>query len=183
MYSRSDGAPPTNTPPCGGNTKLRTVRPSVPGKHSQCPPRARARQVTGRTAGMRIRAHRRLDMVLLLIGALLVGGAAAIGAVAGDGERMIAPLRAVAPAILDTVADMPYTEVASIHNEPTDPLPYYERSIMLREFPAERARDIWTTGSPSPRSPHPVPTATRSDAVVVYTGSLCAALDVAALGF
>ncbi|MDT5016516.1 MAG: hypothetical protein QOD39_2676 [Mycobacterium sp.] len=53
------------------------------------------------------------------------------------GERMMAPLRAVAPAILDTAADMPYSEVASIHSEPTDPLPYYERSIMLREFPAE----------------------------------------------
>jgi hypothetical protein len=56
---------------------------------------------------------------------------------AADGERMIAPLRAVAPAVLDTVADMPYTEVASIHNEPTEPVPYYERGIMLREFPAE----------------------------------------------
>jgi hypothetical protein len=56
---------------------------------------------------------------------------------AEDGERMIAPLRAVAPAVLDTVADMPYTEVASIHNEPTEPVPYYERGIMLREFPAE----------------------------------------------
>jgi FAD/FMN-containing dehydrogenase len=56
---------------------------------------------------------------------------------AEDGERMVAPLRAVAPPILDTVADMPYTQCASIHNEPTDPLPYYERSIMLREFPAQ----------------------------------------------
>jgi hypothetical protein len=53
-----------------------------------------------------------------------------------DGERMIAPLRAVAPALLDTVADMPYTKVASIHNESTEPVPYYERSIMLRELPA-----------------------------------------------
>ncbi|WP_197501268.1 FAD-binding oxidoreductase [Mycobacterium sp. 852002-51057_SCH5723018] len=56
---------------------------------------------------------------------------------AEDGERMIAPLRAAAPAILDTVADMPYAAVASIHNEPTEPLPFYERSVMLREFPAE----------------------------------------------
>lgn len=56
---------------------------------------------------------------------------------AADGERMVAPLRAVAPAVLDTVRDMPYTEVASIHNEPTEPLPYYERSITLRAFPAE----------------------------------------------
>jgi hypothetical protein len=52
-----------------------------------------------------------------------------------DGERMIAPLRAVAPAVFDTVSDMPYTAVASIHNEPTEPVPYYERSITLREFP------------------------------------------------
>src|SRR4051794_30765984 len=43
---------------------------------------------------------------------------------AHDGEQMIAPLRAVAAPILDTVADMPYTDVAAIHNEPTDPLPY-----------------------------------------------------------
>jgi FAD/FMN-containing dehydrogenase len=54
-----------------------------------------------------------------------------------DGERLIAPLRAVAPAVLDTVRDMPYAEVASIHDEPTDPLPYYERGVMLREFPVQ----------------------------------------------
>jgi hypothetical protein len=41
---------------------------------------------------------------------------------------------------LDTVADMPYSAVASIHNEPTEPVPYYERGIMLRELPA-RAQD------------------------------------------
>src|SRR4051794_31771691 len=46
---------------------------------------------------------------------------------AEDGERMIAPLRAVAPAVLDTVADMSYAECAAIHNEPTEPVPYYER--------------------------------------------------------
>jgi hypothetical protein len=32
---------------------------------------------------------------------------------------------------------MPYTAVASIHNEPIDPAPYYERSITLRAFPTE----------------------------------------------
>ncbi|MFC0403040.1 FAD-binding oxidoreductase [Paraburkholderia rhizosphaerae] len=54
-----------------------------------------------------------------------------------DGERMVAPLRAVAPAVFDTVRDMPYTEVASIHDEPTDPVPYYERGLTLRAFPAQ----------------------------------------------
>jgi uncharacterized membrane protein YgcG len=49
---------------------------------------ATARQVMDRAVGMGIQTHRRLDMVLLLIGALLVGGAAAIGAAVGDGERI-----------------------------------------------------------------------------------------------
>jgi FAD/FMN-containing dehydrogenase len=67
----------------------------------------------------------------------LVSVRIAYNGTAADGEQMVAPLRAAVPAVLDTVADMPYTEVATIHNEPTDPVPYYERSIMLREFPAQ----------------------------------------------
>ncbi|WP_432864856.1 FAD-binding oxidoreductase [Microbispora rosea] len=72
-----------------------------------------------------------------LRGAFVVSLRFAYNGTAEDGERMIAPLRAVAPVVLDTVRDMPYAEVASIHAEPTEPLPYYERGIMLREFPAE----------------------------------------------
>jgi FAD/FMN-containing dehydrogenase len=72
-----------------------------------------------------------------LRGVFMVALRIAYTGTAEDGERMIAPLRAIAPAILDTVADMPYTAGASIHNEPTEPVPYYERSIMLREFPVE----------------------------------------------
>ena len=72
-----------------------------------------------------------------LRGAFTVSVRFAYNGTAADGERMIAPLRAVAPAVLDTVRDMPYTEVASIHDEPTEPLPYYERGIMLREFPPQ----------------------------------------------
>jgi FAD/FMN-containing dehydrogenase len=72
-----------------------------------------------------------------LRGKFLVSVRIAYNGTTEDGERMLEPLRAVAPAVLDTVRDMPYTEVASIHNEPTDPVPYYERGIMLREFPAQ----------------------------------------------
>ncbi len=45
-------------------------------------------QVMGRAVGMRTRARRRRDLVLLAIGGLLVGGAAAIGAAVGDTERV-----------------------------------------------------------------------------------------------
>jgi FAD/FMN-containing dehydrogenase len=76
-----------------------------------------------------------------LRGAFTVALRIAYTGTAEDGELMIEPLRAVAPAVLDTVADMPYTAVASIHDEPSEPLPYYERSIMLRDFPSE-AQDM-----------------------------------------
>ncbi|WP_147155114.1 FAD-binding oxidoreductase [Reyranella soli] len=72
-----------------------------------------------------------------LRGKFLVAVRIAYNGKTADGERMIRPLRRVAPVALDTVADMPYANVASIHNEPTDPVPYYERGIMLREFPAQ----------------------------------------------
>jgi len=72
-----------------------------------------------------------------LRGKFLVSVRIAYNGATADGERMVQPLRAVAPAVLDTVRDLPYIEVASIHNEPTDPVPYYERGIMLQEFPAQ----------------------------------------------
>ncbi|WP_433281296.1 FAD-binding oxidoreductase [Pseudonocardia xinjiangensis] len=72
-----------------------------------------------------------------LRGTFVVSLRFAYNGTAEDGERLIAPLRTAAPAVLDTVRDMPYTEVASIHNEPTEPVPYYERGIMLREFPTQ----------------------------------------------
>jgi FAD/FMN-containing dehydrogenase len=50
---------------------------------------------------------------------------------AGEGEDLVAPLRAVGERVIDTVAEMPYTDVAAIHADPTDPLPAYERTMML----------------------------------------------------
>lgn len=42
---------------------------------------------------------------------------------ATEGARLIAPLRAAAPAVRDTVGDLPLAEVHSIHGDPVDPLP------------------------------------------------------------
>lgn len=51
-----------------------------------------------------------------------------------DGERLVAPLRAVAPTIIDAVAAMPYTACDAIHQDPTEPLPYGERGAMLTDL-------------------------------------------------
>jgi hypothetical protein len=54
-----------------------------------------------------------------------------------DGEKLLAPLRALAPAVIDAVVDMPITGIGAIHNDPVDGVPYWDRGMMLRELPAE----------------------------------------------
>ncbi|MEV7080936.1 FAD-binding oxidoreductase [Streptomyces sp. NPDC093516] len=53
---------------------------------------------------------------------------------AEEGERLVAPLRAAAVPLLDTVAERPYDQVGEIHQDPVRPAPVWERSIGLREF-------------------------------------------------
>ncbi len=53
---------------------------------------------------------------------------------AEEGERLLAPLRALGVTVLDTVAEIPYGDSGTIHNDPPTPLPYYDRSLGLREL-------------------------------------------------
>ncbi|MFE7752331.1 FAD-binding oxidoreductase [Streptomyces sp. NPDC057428] len=59
---------------------------------------------------------------------------------ADEGERIVAPLRQAATALLDTVGEKPVTAIGAIHMDPVDPMPYFDRSMSLREFP-EKAAD------------------------------------------
>ncbi len=58
---------------------------------------------------------------------------------AADGERLVAPLRAAAPVLFDTVEDRPVTAVGEIHGDRVEPMAYVDRSVCLREFPEEAA--------------------------------------------
>ncbi|MFJ6073997.1 FAD-binding oxidoreductase [Streptomyces sp. NPDC093065] len=58
---------------------------------------------------------------------------------ADEGERLLAPLRRAAPALLDTVGEKPVTAIGEIHLDPVDPMPYFDRSMTLREFPRKAA--------------------------------------------
>ncbi|NCL73188.1 FAD-binding protein [Rhodococcus sp. YH1] len=54
---------------------------------------------------------------------------------AEDAGALLAPLRAVATPVLDTVTEIVYPALGSIHADPTDPMPGMERSALLRELP------------------------------------------------
>ncbi|MFK4243128.1 FAD-binding oxidoreductase [Micromonospora chokoriensis] len=72
---------------------------------------------------------------------------------ADDGERQIAPLRAIAPTLVDSVTEMPYSAVGSIHGDPPTPIPFVDRSALLREFTPELVDTIVAQAGPGTGSP------------------------------
>ncbi|WP_219465324.1 FAD-binding oxidoreductase [Nonomuraea rhizosphaerae] len=52
-----------------------------------------------------------------------------------DGERLLAPLRAIGPRVVDDVRTMPYTESGSIYSDPPGPLASHNSHTLLRELP------------------------------------------------
>ncbi|MFD3506676.1 FAD-binding oxidoreductase [Nocardia sp. NPDC058666] len=56
----------------------------------------------------------------------------------GQGAHLLRPLRDLGTPLLDTVRDMPYADVGSIHHEPTSaPFVAYDRNMLLRELTAD----------------------------------------------
>ncbi|SCD46003.1 FAD/FMN-containing dehydrogenase [Streptomyces sp. DvalAA-14] len=53
---------------------------------------------------------------------------------ADDGRKLIAPLRAAAPAELDTVTERPFTDFGQIAPGPAEPVPSVEQFALLREL-------------------------------------------------
>ncbi|HET6295791.1 MAG TPA: FAD-binding oxidoreductase [Kribbella sp.] len=51
-----------------------------------------------------------------------------------EGERLLEPIRAVAPALIDAVAEMQAAQIATIHNDPTDPGPGWDRGMLLNQI-------------------------------------------------
>jgi hypothetical protein len=53
---------------------------------------------------------------------------------AEDGARLLEPLRAAGRPLLDTVREMPYSQVGMIHDDPRAPVPVMCRTTMLRRL-------------------------------------------------
>ncbi|KIF78892.1 hypothetical protein QR77_16300 [Streptomyces sp. 150FB] len=64
------------------------------------------------------------------------------------GEELTAPLREAGPRQSDSVAEMPYTECGSIHDDPPLPHAYLGDNVLLREFGAEDAAAVLRGAGP-----------------------------------
>ncbi|BEK96992.1 oxidoreductase [Nocardia seriolae] len=56
---------------------------------------------------------------------------------AEEGERLVAPLRAVGARMADDLREMPYTESHAIYRDPEHPHAYVARNALLSELPAD----------------------------------------------
>jgi FAD/FMN-containing dehydrogenase len=73
---------------------------------------------------------------------------------ADAGERLIEPLRKVGPAIVDTVAEVPYAEMAhAMPAEPPVPVPFYDSSVWLRELTGDAVDAIVANAGSDSGSP------------------------------
>lgn len=64
------------------------------------------------------------------------------------GERLIAPLRALGPRLLDTVGEMPYTAAEAIYNDPTTPMGYTGDNALLSELPDQAIASLLNHAGP-----------------------------------
>jgi FAD/FMN-containing dehydrogenase len=72
---------------------------------------------------------------------------------ADEGQRLLAELRAAAPTLIDTVTEIPYTQMTTIHADPVDPLPAYEISALLQHFPETAADALLAAAGPDVDTP------------------------------
>jgi FAD/FMN-containing dehydrogenase len=72
---------------------------------------------------------------------------------AEEGERLVKPLRDVGPMIMDTLGELPYTEVGSIYNDPTEPIPAADSNSSLHTLDEDAVNAILSVAGPDTGSP------------------------------
>jgi FAD/FMN-containing dehydrogenase len=70
-----------------------------------------------------------------------------------EGERLVQPLREIAAPLLDTLGELPYGQVATIYNDPTDPVAAYDSNAALRTLDAGTVDTILSVAGPETGSP------------------------------
>jgi hypothetical protein len=65
-----------------------------------------------------------------------------------EGERLFKPLRESGPAIMDTVASLPYTQAGTIHSDPPSPVASYSKTLMVRQLNPDATEAIIKLAGP-----------------------------------
>lgn len=71
---------------------------------------------------------------------------------AAEAERILAPMRAVAPTVMDTVGVLPYAAIGAVHADPVDPMPVHEDHTLLHSFDPAAAEALLAVAGPGSES-------------------------------
>lgn len=72
---------------------------------------------------------------------------------AEEGKRLLGPMLSAGQVIAPMLATMPYAEADAIHQDPTDPMPAWERGRLLAELPAEAIDNLLAVAGPDVEIP------------------------------
>jgi hypothetical protein len=68
-------------------------------------------------------------------------------------DTLVAPMRAAAPAILDSIAEMPYAAIGAVHADPPGPLPALEAGLLLGQLDTESVGALLAAAGPETDAP------------------------------
>lgn len=74
----------------------------------------------------------------------------------GEGKDLLAPMREVAPVLLDGVDVLPFAAIGAVHTDPVDPMPTHEDTDILRELTAETIDALLAVAGPGSNSPQAI---------------------------
>jgi FAD binding domain-containing protein len=67
--------------------------------------------------------------------------------------QLLAPMRAAAPVLLDTVADIPYTAIDAVHMDPDHPIPFCQRGLLLDDVTPGTIQALLAVAGPGEHVP------------------------------
>ncbi|MGY1690732.1 hypothetical protein [Geodermatophilus sp. SYSU D01105] len=89
----------------------------------------------------------------LLRGRFVVHLRVAFAGPAAEGERLVAPLRALGTPFLDTVAEMPYARIGTIHDDPVEPVAAASGGLLLRTLDGDAVETLLDVAGPAVEVP------------------------------
>ncbi|MHA3703186.1 FAD-binding oxidoreductase [Jatrophihabitans sp. YIM 134969] len=73
-----------------------------------------------------------------------------------EGDEVIAPIATAATPVLGGIGTMPAAAIGAVHNDPVDPMPASEDSVVLAEFTADTVEALLRTAGPDTSCPQVV---------------------------
>lgn len=70
-----------------------------------------------------------------------------------EGAELLAPMRGTGTVLIDGVGPIPYTAADVIHQDPTDPMPVWEKGALLADLPAAAVDELLAVAGPTSGSP------------------------------